>query len=228
VKVIKKHSNVNRRGADCLRPSAFCLLLSAFCLLPGLFLLADSGPTHPSRTSLNPAQTLDSKIRILTGSGVEYGRPFQPIVITDSEANAYFKDHGQEFLPPGVHDLALRITPERVFGAAVVDFEEFSRSYNNPNDWGPKVLAAMFKGKQKVTAAGKLETQNGQGKVKIETVNVGTFNVPDWLIDFLMENYLQPRYKMDFTKSFVLPDHVMRIELGLGKATFIRSPEKPR
>jgi len=223
-----KHSNRHSRCASCFLPSAFRFLPSAFCLLPALFLWAASGPVDTSRTSLNPAQTLDSKIRILSGSEVETGKPYQPIVITDSEANAYFKDHAGEFLPPGVHDVAVRITPERVFGAAVVDFEEFSRSYNNPNDWGPKVLAAMFKGKQKVSAAGKLETQNGQGKVKIETVNVGTFVVPDWLIDFLMENYLQPRYKMDLSKPFVLPDHVTRIELGLGQATFIRSAEKQK
>jgi hypothetical protein len=188
-------------------------------------LWAGSDSVDTSRTTLNAPQTLDTKIRILSGSEVETGRPFQPIVITDSEANTYFKDHAREFLPPGVHDLAVRITPERVFGAAVVDFEEFSRAYNNPHDWGPKVLAAMFKGKQKVTAAGKLETQNGQGKVKIETVNVGTFNVPDWLVDFFLENYLQPRYKIDLSKPFVLPDHVTRIELGLGQATFFRSPE---
>jgi hypothetical protein len=218
---MSRHSNRQRRGA-------LCFLLSAFCLLPALVLWAGSGPADTSRTSLSTAQTLDSKIRILSGSEVETGRPFQPIVITDSEANTYFRDHAREFLPPGVHDVAVRITPERVFAAAVVDFEEFSRSYNNPSDWGPKVLAAMFKGKQKVSAAGKLEAQNGQGKVKIETVNVGTFTVPDWLIDFLLENYLQPRYKMDLTKPFVLPDHVTRIQLGLGQATFFRSPEKQR
>jgi hypothetical protein len=228
VRVTKKHSIWHGKCANCLLHSAFCLLLSAFCLLPALIVSAASGPADKSRTALNPAQTLDSKIRILSGSGVEYGKPYQPIVITDSEANAYFKDHAQEFLPPGVHDLAVRITPDRVFAAAVVDFEEFSRSYNNPSDWGPKVLAAMFKGKQKVTAAGKLETQNGQGKVKIEMVNVGTFVVPDWLIDFLLENYLQPRYKMDLTKPFVLPDHVIRVELGLGQATFIRTSEKQK
>jgi hypothetical protein len=195
-------------------------------LVPALFLWAGSDSVDTARTSLDAARSLESKIRLLSGSEIEAARPFQPIVITESEANAYLKDHGREFLPPGVHDPALRITPERVLAAAVVDFEEFSRANNNPGDWGPKVLAAMFKGKQKVTAAGKLETQNGQGKVKIETVNIGTFAVPDWLVDFVLENYLQPRYGLDLSKPFVLPDHVTRIELGLGQATFFRSPEK--
>jgi hypothetical protein len=209
--------------------SAVSVLSVVSLLVPALFLWARSDSVHSSsEASLGTTQTLESKIRLLSGSEVEATKPFQPIVITESEANAYLKDHGREFLPPGVHDPALVITPERVFGAAVVDFDEFSRAYNNPNDWGPRVLAAMFKGKQRVTAAGKLDAQNGQGKVKIETVNIGTFKVPDWLVDFVLENYLQPRYKMDPTKSFVLPDHVTRIELGLGRATFFRSPVKQR
>ena len=86
----------------------------------------------------------------------------------------------------------------------------------------------MFKGKQKVTAAGKLETQNGLGKVKIETMAIGITPLPAWLVDFLMENYLQPRYKFDLSKPFPLPDHVTRIELGSGQATFFRAAQKTR
>jgi len=165
-------------------------------------------------------------MRVLSGSEVGASQSFQPIVITEREANSYLKYHGQEFLPPGVHDPAIRITPDRVFGAAVVDFNEFSRAYRNPRDWGPRVLAAIFKGRQRVTAAGKLETQNGQAKVKIENVTVGSTSMPDWLVDFVVENYLQPRYKFDLSKPLPLPDHVTHIELGAGQATFFRSLSK--
>lgn len=203
-------------------------LATLLVLTPALFLWGRSNSTDTARTASEAARNLESKIRLLSGSDVDTAAPFHPIVITESEANAYLKAHGREFLPPGVHDPRLRITPDRVFAAAVVDFEEFSRAYNNPHDWGPKVLAVMFKGQQKVTAAGKLQAQNGQGKVKIETVSVGTTAVPDWLVDFVLENYLQPRYGLDLTKPFVLPDHVTRIELGFGHATFFRSSEKQR
>lgn len=182
----------------------------------------------PAETSLAAAQLLESKIRMLSSPGEAAVKSFPPVVITEGEANSYLKFRGQEFLPPGVHDPAIHITPERVSGSANVDFEEFSRAYKNPGDWGPRVLAAMFKGKQKVSASGRLETQNGQGKVKIESLTVGSTAIPDWLVEFILENYLQPRYKMDLSKPFLLPDHVAHIALGSGQATLFRTPTKAR
>lgn len=185
-----------------------------------------SADTIGDQTSPAAARLLESKIRVLSGRQPEVLTSFQPIVITEGEANAYLKYYAQELLPPGVRDPAIRITRERVSGAADVDFAELSRTSSKPDEWGPKVLAAMFKGKQRVMAVGKLDTYNGRGVVKIEKVSVGATAMPDWLVDFVLENYLQPRYKFDLSKPFVLPDHITRIELGSGQATFFRSPNK--
>jgi len=174
------------------------------------------------------AQTLQSKLEVLSGTVPETSTSFRPIVITEQEANAYLKYHAQEFLPPGVHEPTLHIMPDHVLGAAEIDFGEFSRAYPSPSDWGPKVLAAMFKGPQHVTAAGKVQSQAGRYTVKIETVAIGATRLPDWVVEFLLENYIQPRYKLDLSKPQTLPDHVVRIQLGSGLATFIRSPQKRR
>jgi hypothetical protein len=178
--------------------------------------------------SLSPeaAQALRSKLQILSGQDVKAANSNRPIIITETEANSYLKYHARDFFPPGVTDPTIRITPDRVIGAANVDFGEFSRADSNPNDWGPKVLAAMFKGTQRFVAAGKVHSQNGQANVRIESVAIGATRVPDWLVDFVVENYLQPRYKFDLSKPIPLPDHVTHIELGSGRATFFRSPQK--
>jgi hypothetical protein len=172
------------------------------------------------------AQALEAKLRTLQTVDARPADSYPPIVITEYEANSYLKVHGGGFLPAGVHDPAVRFLPEHVMGFADVDFGEFSRIYSNPQDWGPKVLAAMFKGTQRVTATGKLESQNGQAKVQIESVTVGSMTVPSWLVDFVVENYLQPRYKFDLSKPIPLPDHVTQIVLGSGQAIFLRSPNK--
>jgi hypothetical protein len=86
----------------------------------------------------------------------------------------------------------------------------------------------IFKGKQKLKAAGKLETQNGLGKVKIETMAIGITPLPPWLVDFLMENHLRARYKFDLSKLLPLQEYVTRIKLGLGQATFFRAAQKTR
>lgn len=198
-------------------------------LHPIIFLLAAAGVSDPAQQQIPPAavQSMESKIRALADPGPAGVKSLPPIVVKEDEANAYLKYHGREFLPPGVRDPAVHITRERVFGSAMIDFSEMARTASaNPGDWGPRVLAAMFKGPQRIAAAGRVESQNGQAKVKIETVVVGTSTIPPWLVDFMLDNYVGPRYKLDLSKPIPLTNHIVRIELGTGRATFIRSPGK--
>ncbi len=173
------------------------------------------------------AQALEKKLQALQRDGPQSAKSSAPIIITENEANSYLQVHGPEFLPPGVRDPGVRIQPGHVVGFADVDFAEFSRAYSSPNDWGPRVMAAMFKGTQRVITDGKVESEKGQAKVQIESVKVGTMNVPGWLVDYVIENYLQPRYKFDLSKPIPLPDHVTQIVLGTGQAIFLRSADKP-
>jgi hypothetical protein len=41
-----------------------------------------------------------------------------------------------------------------------------------------------------------------------------------------LQSYLEKSYKLDLSKPFPLPDHVTRIDLSTGQATFVRSPAK--
>ncbi len=182
----------------------------------------------PREISQAAARSLETKIRALSSSPSRRPTSFQPIVITEAEANSYLKYRGQEFLPLGVHDPEIHIAPHRVSAAADVDFNELNQRGAKTDDLTGKALAAIFKGKQRVSATGKLETENGQGKVRIENVVVGTTVIPDGLVSFFLENYLQKRYKFDLNKPFSLPDHVSHIELGTGRATLYRNPNKNR
>jgi hypothetical protein len=106
-----------------------------------------------------------------------------------------------------------------------VDFDALSRSYPNPNDWGPKVLAAMFKGMQHVTVTAKVQSEDAGVRVQIESVVVGSMTVPNWLVDYVIQNVLQPRYQFDLSKPLPYPDHVRRVVLGSGQVTFLRGPK---
>ncbi len=50
----------------------------------------------------------------------------------------------------------------------------------------------------------------------------------DWLVNLLLENFVQKLYKIDLSKPLLLPDHVTHVEHGAGRATFYRSPNKNR
>ena len=182
--------------------------------------------TAPSAgISLEAARSWQAKIRLLSAPLTGKPASFQPIVVTEVETNSYLKYDGREFLPPGVNDPQIHITPERIYGTADVDFGQLNQA-SKTDDWGARALAMAFPGKQRVSAAGRLDTNGSQGKVTIQDVRVGSFAVPDALVSFLLESYVQKRYKIDLSKPLPLPDHVTRIELGAGNATFYRGPAK--
>ncbi len=52
--------------------------------------------------------------------------------------------------------------------------------------------------------------------------------LPDWLFNLLLETFVQKLYNVELSMPLLLLEHVTRIELGAGRATFYRSPNKNR
>ena len=175
--------------------------------------------------SLEAANALEAKFRALLNPDPGSSPSFQPIVITEEEANSYLKYRGLEFLPPGVHDAELHIKSDLVSGTANVDFAELNQAGTNADNLFARFLASVLSGKQRVSGSGRLETGNGRAQLKIEKVMLGTVEVPEWLVNWMAANYVQKRYDIDLSKPFLLPDHVTRIELSDGRATLLRRPE---
>jgi hypothetical protein len=84
------------------------------------------------------------------------------------------------------------------------------------------MIAYVFKGTQRVTATGTLETQNGQGKFALTGLTVGSTSLPPAFVTFLLQSYLEKQYKIDISKPFPLPANVTRIDLAPGRATLRR------
>jgi hypothetical protein len=221
-KLVTTIAGRGRGGWKIVALPASALAAASLILIAGVGLGA-GGAAEPDATQA-AAQSMEAKLQILQSGDARSASSHPAVVVTENEANSYLKIHSPTIFPPGVHDPALRFQPEHVTGSADVNFDEFSRVYTNPNDWGPKVMAAMFKGTQRVTATGKVISSNGQATVQVESVTVGSMTVPPWLIDYLLQNYLQPKYKFDLSKPLPLPDHVRQIVLESGQATFLRGP----
>jgi hypothetical protein len=172
------------------------------------------------------AKSLEAKLQILSSNDTQPSASHRAVVITENEVNSYLKIHSGEFLPMGVRTPSLSFQPEHAMASADVDFEALSRSYPNPSDWGPKVLAAMFKGTQHVTVTAKIQPENAGERVQIESVMVGGMTVPIWLVDYVIQNVLQPRYNFDLSKPLPYPDRVTLIVLGSGQVTCLRGPTR--
>jgi hypothetical protein len=222
-------SKLNRRFQTAARMATFPVCLVVLLTLAPLSSLPDSALAGAADTRTSASRSsVEQKILVLSDTTTRPGARYDPVVLTDSEANTYLEAHARDFLPPAVQNPEVRIASDHVTGSAEVDFNQLNQGQPASNDLTSSILASVFKGKQRVTADGKLETSNGQGKVNIENVSIGSTSIPDWLVQLLLRNYVQNRYKVDLSKPFTLPDHVTRIELASGRATFIRSANKVR
>ena len=210
-----------------MKPSARALAVAA---LAALFVVLGGAPESRSATvdsaTLAASKSLEAKIQILGSNDTRPAASYPAVVITTYEANSYLMVHSGEFLPAGVGTPSITVEPEHAVAVGDVDFEKLSRLYPNPNDMGPKILAAMFHGTQHVTITAKIQSESAGVRLQIESVVVGSTTVPNWLVDYIIQNVLQPKYHFDLSKPFPYPDHVTRIVLGSGQVTFLRSPMK--
>lgn len=170
------------------------------------------------------SKSAEAKLAILGSKDPQPSSTYRAVVITEYEINSYMKVHSGETLPKGVHPPTLKVQPEYATASADVDFDELSRSYPNPNDMGPKILAAMFHGTQRATITAHVQSESAGVRMQIENVSVGSTTVPKWLVDYVVQNILQPEYKFNLNKPLPYPDHVTKVVLGSGQATFLRGP----
>jgi hypothetical protein len=185
-----------------------------------------SGPAKATRTTSAGSESLESKILELSIPADETPASYKPIVITQDEANDYLRTQGSSFLPPAVEHPEIEIHAAHVSAVAEVDFGKLQQFGKQNNDIGAQVLGTLFKGRQKVSASGKLQSGDGKCQLTIQDLSIGSTSIPDWLTQALLQNYLEKTYKLDLSKPFALPDHVTRIDLADGQATFVRSPLK--
>ena len=222
-----KRLNSGVEWAVCLR-----LILAVVIALAGGMLLAASWPAagEPSGPRADAGQGLSqraaaafqSKLMALSSPPPSSHRALKPIVVTETEVNSYLKYDRPEFLPPAVSHLVIHLKPEGIYGESNVNFDQLQSGQPAANDLGTKLVASIFRGDQRVTALAKIASSNGTGKLTIQDVHVGSMALSDWLVNWLIQTYVESQYKIDLNKPFLLPAQVTRIDFAPGKAIFVR------
>jgi hypothetical protein len=180
---------------------------------------ADAGPMLTAKA----AAEFERKLIELSSTATPSHKSLKPIVVTDTEINSYLKYDRPEFLPPAVRHLVIHLKPEGIYGESNVNFDQLQAGQPSANDLGTKLVASIFRGDQKVTALAKIVSSNGTGKLTIQDVHVGSVALSDWLVNWLIQTYVESQYKIDLKKPFLLPPQVSRIEFAPGKAILVRN-----
>lgn len=199
----------------------------------GLFLGLRATSTEASSANTRPgpglspaaASMFQSKLMELSAKSSAKNRTLRPIVFTDVEVNSFIKYDRPPFLPPSVRDLEIHFKPDGIHGAANVNFDQLKPSQQSENPLTSRLLASIFQGTQHLTALGVLESKDGTGTLAIKDVHIGSTALSDWLVNFLIQSYVESQYKVDLSKPFLLPNNVTRVDFAPGQAIFVRAAE---
>ena len=138
-------------------------------------------------------------------------RPDQtPTVFTEQEANAYLASE-KVSLPVGVQSLKLQGEPEVITGTAEIDFDRIREGTNSSNP-----LLSIFSGVHEVVVVAHAHAAGKEGFVHVDTVSLDGVEVPRFVLQLFVENFLQPKYpQFGLDSRFALPDRLDTAKVGL-------------
>jgi hypothetical protein len=116
--------------------------------------------------------------------------PGAVVVLTEDEINSYLRYDYASQIPKGLSDPRLRLEPGRVFGDVTVDFAEWKAARGE----SPGLLGFLLRGRRRVQVTARWRSASGQGQADIEEVRIDGLPISPALVEFLMEQVVEPRY----------------------------------
>ena len=146
-------------------------------------------------------------------------RPGETVILTQDEVNSYLRfDYASE-IPAGITDPDIRLDPDRVTGAATVDFLEWQVERGA----SPGVLLSwLLRGKRRVEAVCHYTSKDGYGQVDVESVKIGGVPLSGAAVAFLIDNLVQPRYPAAVVgRPVQLGLNLKQVRIERGKAVLV-------
>jgi hypothetical protein len=157
-------------------------------------------------------RSLTQKLAYLKVNAARPHPDLKPVVLTESEVNAYFSEGGAK-LPPGVSEVHLTSRPGIIDGHAHVDFEEIMRGRNKSNP-----LYDLFNGSHDIHVVAEGSGINGVASIKVQTVELDNVAMPQWALEFFVQRYITPKYpNVGMTSTFKMPLRIQTATVDSGK-----------
>jgi hypothetical protein len=134
--------------------------------------------------------------------------------LSEEEINAYFAA-GKIDLPAGVESVRFESEPGVVKATTRVDFERIKagRSSFNP-------LLEVFRGVHDVDVVAHAHAAGGVGAVEVDSVSLDGVEIPRFVLQLFVANYVQPKYpNLGLDSSFPLPDRIDQATVGVHELT---------
>ena len=175
--------------------------------------------------SRRDADSLLAKLSTINRRAMASARPSSAERITpisERELNAYLRFHAASEFPVGVVEPYVWMLDDgRVAGRAIVDLDAVRQQ--KPRGWTDP--AGYLSGRVPVQAVGRLTTQNGVGRLQLESAEVSGITVPAAVLQEIVSYYTrtpQAPAGVSLDAPFQLPAAIREVRLAKGNATVVQ------
>ena len=140
-----------------------------------------------------------------------------PTEFSEQEINAYFAA-GKVDLPEGVKSVSFQLQPGLVTATTHVDFDQLKQGRSSANP-----MLGVFSGVHDVVVSAQAYGASGVGVVHVESVVLDGVEIPRFVLELFVENFIQPKYpQAGLDSHFALPDKINSATVGSHKVTVIQ------
>jgi len=187
------------------------LFLAAVVAVTAVWAFAN--PPAPEAATPEAAESAARKLKRIEQAH-DSGESFGTVQISEQEANSYVAYELAADIPAGVSDIVLQFTPGRVSGSSVINFEKLKEGLETtPNP----ITLFLLRGVHRVGAEGSTSGTSGTGQFKLERVLLDGVELPQMVVDYMIEQYLIPRFPdAAINRPFALPFSIDSFRTGTG------------
>jgi hypothetical protein len=165
------------------------------------------------------ADAFEKKVQLVQKNADEGAKPLSTS-FTEPETNSYLKFKAGSLLPTGLTEPVLTMEGQgRVSGTAVVDLDVVRQKQSSGGWFDP---TSYLTGKLLVTAAGRVITGDGKGRIELERAEVSGVPIPktflNQMVNFFTRTADNPKGST-VDDVFELPAKIKRIDSEQGRFT---------
>jgi hypothetical protein len=117
--------------------------------------------------------------------------PNSKVTFSSQELSEWAKFKAEETAPGAVRDTRIELKNQEAVGHGRIDFVKLRKAQGQ----SPGILFSwLLSGERPVSVAVKIESGGGQCRVDVQRVQVSGITIDGTALDFLIKNFLLPRY----------------------------------
>jgi hypothetical protein len=130
--------------------------------------------------------------------------------------SAWARVKAEEAAPGALRDPKIELRNQEAVGSGLVDFVKLRKAQGGEPPG--RLFSWLLSGERPVSVTVRLQSGNGEARVDVLRVEVSGFQIEGTALDFLIKNFLLPKYpEATIGEPFALKHRMEKIEVASGR-----------